>query len=181
MKGILENLFILLGIKSVISFSSNYSVSQKNELFLEQEKIGFLGQIESSIGKKYQINEKIFVAQISLTKIFDYLNNNSYNFCYQQISNLPTSEKDLSFIFPHEINYNKVIEEIKKITTNIQEVKIFDIYQNDNLIREKKKSISFRLIFQSFEKNLENKEIEKILNIIVKNIEKKFSAELRKS
>ncbi|WNE40349.1 MAG: Phenylalanine--tRNA ligase beta subunit [Mycoplasmataceae bacterium] len=181
LKGILENIFILLRINSKISFSSNHlKFPQSNGIFLEQEKIGFLGQVESPINKKYQISEKVFVAQISLTKIFDYLNNNLSKFRYRPISNFPVSEKDLSFIFPNEIDYNEVIEEIKKTAEkNIQEIKVFDIYQNDKLAKEKRRSISFRLIFQSTVKTLESKEIEKMLKDIVKKVEKKFAAELR--
>jgi phenylalanyl-tRNA synthetase beta chain len=181
LKGILENIFTLLRINSKISFSSNHlNFPQSKEIFLEHEKIGFLGQIDSLINKKYQISEKVFVAQISLTKIFDYLDNNLSKFRYRLISNFPVSEKDLSFVFPDNTNYNEVIKEIKKAAEeSIQEIKLFDVYQNDKLEKEKRKSISFRLTFQSFIKTLESKEIEKMLKDIVENVEKKFTAELR--
>jgi phenylalanyl-tRNA synthetase beta subunit len=139
-----------------------------------------LGQIDPSINKKYQISEKVFIAQISLTKIFNYLENNLSKFRYRPISNFPVSEKDLSFVFPNEINYNEVIKEIEKIVEkNIQEIKVFDIYQNEKLAKKKRKSISFRLTFQSLTKTLESKEIEGMLKNIVENVEKKFAAELR--
>ncbi|CAG8849609.1 32954_t:CDS:1, partial [Racocetra persica] len=77
------------------------------------------------------------------------------------------SRKDLSFIFPARIDYNEVIKEMKKtVGPNLQEVNVFDIYQNAELRNNKKKSVSFHLVFQSTSQTLQNKEIEKILRDI---------------
>jgi len=130
--------------------------------------------------KKYQINEPVLIAQISLTKIFAYLNNYPPQFHYRPVSNFPTSTKDLSFIFPESINYSKVIQEIRGVASdNLQGINIFDIYQNVELEKERKKSVGFHLIFQSPIKTLENKEIEEILKDIVTKIEKLFAAKVR--
>ncbi|WNE41127.1 MAG: Phenylalanine--tRNA ligase beta subunit [Mycoplasmataceae bacterium] len=180
LKGILENIFDLLRINDKISFSSTENAHQISEIFLDKDKIGFLGQIESLITKKYQINEPIFMAQISLTKIFNYLSVYPPKFVYRPVSNFPTSEKDLSFIFPQEINYNEVIKEfVENTKESLQEVKVFDVYQNDELLNERKKSVSFRLVFQSLNKTLESNETERIIKEIVEKIEEKFLAKLR--
>ncbi|MEG7978742.1 MAG: hypothetical protein NY202_02325 [Mollicutes bacterium UO1] len=99
---------------------------------------------------------------------------------YRPVSNFPTSEKDLSFIFPEEINYSEIVKEIRKAGgDNLQAVSIFDVYQSVELTKERKKSASFHLIFQSPAQTLENKEIEKILGDISEKIEKIFMAKLR--
>jgi phenylalanyl-tRNA synthetase beta chain len=161
--------------------SLNYLYSPHGaEIFLAKKKIGFFGRIHPSITQKYQINGPIFVAQISLTIIFDYLDNYFAKFCYQPVSNFPTSTKDLSFIFPENIDYTKVIKEIRKATDqNLQEVSVFDIYQSIELEKERKKSVSLHLIFQSPNKTLENKEIERALRNITERVEKVFAAKLR--
>ncbi|CAG8461057.1 16961_t:CDS:10 [Gigaspora margarita] len=138
------------------------------EIFLGKERIGFLGRVQPLIVRKYQINEVVLVAQISLTKIFDYLDNYPPQFHYRLVSNFPTSTRDLSFIFPESINYSEVVKEIREVTgNNLQEVNIFDIYQSVELERERKKSVSFHLVFQSSIKTLENKEIERMLENVV--------------
>lgn len=139
-----------------------------------------MGHISPSLAQKYQINDSVFMAQISLTAIFDYLNIYPPLLHYQPVSNFPFSSKDLSFIFPENIDYSQIIKEIKKTADkNLQSVNVFDIYQNTELAQEKKKSVSFRLVFQSSDRTLKNKEIEKILKDIGKRVEKVFAAKLR--
>jgi len=183
-KGVLENIFQLCQIYSKISFSyaalKYLNSAQSAEVLLEGKKIGFLGQIHPQTTRNYQINEPIFVAQISLSKIFNYLDNFPPRISYQPVSNFPTSEKDLSFIFPEGINYNEIVKEMKRTAgDNLQEVNIFDIYQNAELAQAGKKSVSFHLIFQSSTKTLKNKEIEEILKDIIEKVEKLFAARAR--
>lgn len=184
LKGALENIFARWQIESEISFSpaslDYLNFSQSAEVFLGQKKIGFLGRVHSRIEKNYQIEEPVWVAQLSLTKIFDYLKSTPPAFSYQQVSNFPVSERDLSFIFPEEIDYQRVIKEIKKIVAdNLQTITIFDIYQNTELKQKGKKSVSLRIVFQSSTHTLENKQVEKIVETVSKQVENLFGAKLR--
>ena len=145
-----------------------------------QERIGFLGRNQPPIAQKYQLNETIFIAQISLSRIFNYLKDSPSQISYRPVSNFPTSAKDLSFIFPESIDYSEVLKEIKKVGgKNLQEVNVFDVYQSAELEKEKKKSVSFHLIFQSPSKTLESEELERVLRDIVEKVEKIFVARLR--
>ncbi|CAG8794911.1 24105_t:CDS:2, partial [Racocetra persica] len=153
LKGTLENIFELWQIGAEISFApasfEHLYSPQSAEILLGSKRIGFLGCIHPQIAQKYQISE-------------------------EPVANFPPSRKDLSFIFPTRINYNEVIKEIKKIAgRDLQEIKVFDVYQNAELRNNEKKSVSFHLIFQSASQTLQNKEIEKTLqNIIEKEKEK---------
>jgi len=183
-KGILENIFQIWQIESEISFSSSsrgYLHSfQSAEILLRKERIGFLGQLDLKITQNYRVNEPAFVAQISLNKIFDYLAKFSSKISYHPVSNFPTSERDLSFIFSGSIDYSEVTKEMKNIGgENLREVNIFDTYQNAEMAKKGQKSVSFRLIFQSLFRTLKNTEVEKIINVISKKVEKRFTAKLR--
>ena len=73
-----------------------------------------------------------------------------------------------------------MLEEIKEVVgDNLQELVIFDIYQNTEMAKEEKKSVSFHLVFQSSVKTLENKEIEKIIKNVSEKVEELFKAKLR--
>jgi phenylalanyl-tRNA synthetase beta chain len=153
---------------------------QSVEILLQKEKIGFLGRAGPKITQNYRINEPVFVAQISLSKIFDYLAKFSSKIPYHPVSNFPTSERDLSFIFPGNIDYSEVAKEMKNTGgENLQEVNIFDTYRNAEMVKKGQKSASFRLIFQSLFGTLKNMEVEKVANSISKKIEKRFAAKLR--
>ena len=180
----MENIFWRWRIEEQIRFepaSLTYlSTSQSAEIFLIQEKIGFIGQVNPLITQKYRISEPVFTAQISLTKIFTYLEKLPVLTFYQPLSNFPRSEKDLSFIFPTVINYQQVIQAMKKLGgENLQEVSVFDVYQNAELEQQAKKSVSFHLVFQSFSCTLQTAEVEKIAKLIGEKVEKLFQAKMR--
>ena len=173
----LENIFSLFFLNEEISFLSSDNSNQKSkiEVLLDQKNIGFLEQ--QFIKEK---NKKVFFAQISLTQIFNFLANSSPSVSYQPISNFPTSEKDLSLIFSASTDHNQVIKGIKKIGgEDLREVEIFDVYQNPQLIKEGKKSISFHLIFQSAKRTLKKTEIENNMTIIINKLKEMFQTEER--
>jgi phenylalanyl-tRNA synthetase beta subunit len=58
-------------------------------------------------------------------------------------------------------------------------VKVFDIYQDAELAKERKKSVSFHLIFQSSKKTLEKTEVEENLARIINHLIKTFPVEKR--
>jgi phenylalanyl-tRNA synthetase beta chain len=99
---------------------------------------------------------------------------------YKIVSNFPVSERDLSFLFPEDLDYNKVTEVLKNLGGDkLVEVGIFDVYQNAEMSRKKQKSVSYHLVFQSSTKTLESKEVEKIVIEISEKIKELFRAELR--
>ena len=60
----------------------------------------------------------------------------------------------------------------------IQNVKIFDVYEGNN-IPEGKKSVALNVTIQSNEKTLKDKDLEDINNLIIKSVEDKTGAKIR--
>ena len=54
----------------------------------------------------------------------------------------------------------------------------FDLYQGDG-IENNKKSIAFLILMQDTYKTLEDEEVNKIVNQVIKILQKKFKAKLR--
>src|SRR2546423_258049 len=107
------NLSISNKIRFVPSQIKKFHPYQSADILLNQEKIGFVGQIHPLIRKNYQINQPVFGAEISLSKLFSFLAENS-QWNYQNVSPFPKVEQDLSFYLVEDIPASKVIEIIKK-------------------------------------------------------------------
>ncbi|CAI2161895.1 5547_t:CDS:2 [Funneliformis geosporum] len=183
-----EELLILSGTGKIINQPLHqliqeldfYGIKGVAEIRLRKEKVGFVGRLCPKIVQNYQINQPVLVAQLSLSKIFDYLANFAPQTVYRPVASFPTSEKDLSFIFPKNADYNEIICEIKNIGGgNLQEVNLFDTYRSDEMVKAGQKSMTFRLTFQSLLGTLKNQEIEKITNSVRERIERIFAAKLR--
>ena len=60
----------------------------------------------------------------------------------------------------------------------ISNIKIFDVYEGDN-IPENQKSIAISVTIQSSEKTLNDRDLENINNLIIKTVENKTGAKIR--
>ena len=60
----------------------------------------------------------------------------------------------------------------------IKDIKVFDVYEGDN-IPENQKSIAISVTIQSSERTLNENDLEKINNLIIKTVENKTGAKIR--
>ena len=60
----------------------------------------------------------------------------------------------------------------------ISNIKVFDVYEGDN-IPENKKSVAISVTIQSLEKTLTDNDLEKINNLIIETVENKTGAKIR--
>jgi phenylalanyl-tRNA synthetase beta chain len=78
-----------------------------------------------------------------------------------------------------EVSAGDLMNSIKSNAGNtLKNIDIFDVFEGES-IGEGNKSIAFRLNFIDPNKTLNIKEVEPIIQHVVKSLEKKFSAKLR--
>ena len=88
-------------------------------------------------------------------------------------------EKIIKIIIDKNIKAQDLINIISSVDKSlIQNVKIFDVYEGEN-IPEGKKSIALNVTIQSNEKTLIDKDLENINNLIIKSVEDKTGAKIR--
>ena len=183
LKGTLENIFQKEKIESEIFFSLNtnsrgfFNLKTNTEILFKGEKIGFLGQIDTQLANKYGIKKNLWIAQISLTKLW---NQKLIKPIIKPTSNFPVSKRDLSFFFPKNVNYQHILKEIKENNLEtLQEIKIVDIFQDQILEKKNIFSITLRLFFQDKNKTLNTSELNKSVEEISNKIKKKLGGEIR--
>ena len=94
-------------------------------------------------------------------------------------SDYQKSERDFAFVLDKNFKVQNLIKVISEIDANlIKDVKVFDIYEGEN-IPEDKKSIALNVTIQSSEKTLTEKDLEKINKLIISTVENKTGAKLR--
>ena len=98
---------------------------------------------------------------------------------YQPLAKYPVVSIDLAVVLDLDIEWYKVQKEIKKANKLVKEVELFDVYIGKS-IPEDKKSLAMHLKFQSDEKTLEMEEVEKFREDIMKKLNNKFKAIIRK-
>ena len=94
-------------------------------------------------------------------------------------SDYQKSERDFAFVLDKNFKVQNLIKVISELDKNlIKNIKVFDIYEGEN-IPEHKKSIALNVTIQSSEKTLTDDDLEKINKLIISTVENKTGAKLR--
>jgi phenylalanyl-tRNA synthetase beta chain len=162
---------------------SYYHPGKSGRLFLNNEKkqvAAYFGEIHPNILKKIDIKTEslvgfeIFVDDLKLPK--KTLNDQKKRFSF---SDYQKSERDFAFIVNKEVNAQDLINAVSSVDQNLlSNIKIFDVYEGDN-IPENQKSIAISVTIQPSEKTLNESDLEKINNLIIKSVENKTGAKIR--
>jgi len=87
--------------------------------------------------------------------------------------------RDFAFVIEEKYDSGEIISLVKEIDKElIKDVKIFDVYQGDNITLGKK-SIAFNVTLQPKNKTLSEKDIDKISKKIISTVQEKTGATLR--
>jgi phenylalanyl-tRNA synthetase beta chain len=183
-KGIIELFFKKIGIDAgIISYhatdrNNNIWHSTKTaKIFIKDEQVGIIGEINPEILKKIDIKSSVAMFDFDFEKLIKYA---TVNKTYQPIIKFPPIKLDLAIILDKKISWNDIQKLIYQNGKNfVKEVDLFDIYQGRG-VPKGKKSLAFHITYQSADRTLEDKEINKIQEKIIKELEKKFKAEIRK-
>ena len=87
--------------------------------------------------------------------------------------------RDFAFVFDEKYSSGEIINLVKEVDKElIKNVRIFDVYQGDN-IESGKKSIAFNVTLEPKDKTLSDNEIEEVSKKIISKVEKTTGATLR--
>ena len=184
-----EDFYTLKGGVEILSetFSVKFDLSNRAEktylhpgvsakVIMDGREIGVFGQVAYETAEKFDIDKKVYVAEVSL----DALNENkSDNFKFAPLPKFPIVERDLALVAPKEITSgeieNAIISSGKGI---IKEVKLFDIYEGLQ-VGAGKKSMAYTLSFSSEEKQLSQEEIDGVVKRVLNSLEHRFGVVIR--
>jgi len=162
---------------------SYYHPGKSGRVFLNNDKekvVAFFGEIHPNILRKIDIKTEslvgfeIFLDNIKQTK--KSLNDQKTQYQY---SDFQKSERDFAFVIDKNFQAQELIAVISNIDQKlIKSVKIFDVYQGEN-IPEDKKSIALNVIIQSSEKTLNDGDLDRITQLIISTVESKTGAKIR--
>ncbi|SFB70401.1 phenylalanyl-tRNA synthetase beta subunit [Brevinema andersonii] len=143
------------------------------ELQLNNEILGFFGEIHPLVVEKMDLSDKKnFPAPVTCELNLDLLKA-SYQTLIKtiSISEFPPVLRDVTLSIPVKIQGRTLIEEIKKMHSNLKEIEFINIFTNEKLKSEQKKNISLRLRFEADNQSLKGEEID---TFVMKLIQKKW-------
>lgn len=140
--------------------------------------IGSLKIVSKELKSKYDLTANAYVAELSVNALQEVLKKQPEQ-SYTPVPKFPVFEFDFAVLVDGSIQAGDLIKAIKaKAGKSLQNIEIFDVFEGES-IGSGNKSIAFRLNFLDSNKTLNIKEVEPIINRVIKSLEKQFSAKLR--
>ena len=183
----------LFSVKGYLSSLFENKLSMRMELDIENEDLGFelsrsitlnkqkvgrMGRISTAWIDSMNLDlEEAYGFEIDLEPIKGMLENKR---TFKKIIPYPKIMRDLNLVIPEEQEVGSILEIFhkygKKLITRSEAVNVF---KDKESIGEGVKSVTFSLTFQDPSKTLEDKDVNPIIDEIIRVAEKTFNAKLR--
>ena len=162
---------------------SYYHPGKSGSVYLNKDDIdpvAYFGEIHPNIIKKIDIKTE---ALVGFEIYLDYLKDKKLKLkdlkSQFKFSDYQKSDRDFAFVVDKHFKAQDLIDIISSIDESlIKSVKIFDVYEGENIPKDKK-SIALNVTIQSSEKTLEESDLEKINKLIISTVETKSGAKIR--
>jgi len=179
-KGIAESFLnkIFLDKVEFILYDSHIYLDREVCLAIKKgdQTFGYFGKIKTEVLKAFDIEQDVYGFEFDVDLLYDARNINRK---YKPFSKYPYVEKDLAFVVEKSVNSNEISKTISKSGGNLVEsVNVFDVFTGESL-GVNKKSIAFRIKYQSNERTLQDEEVNNLFLKTIKKVESTFNAKLR--
>ena len=179
LKGVIENLVEELGLKArYVRESENptFHPGKTAALQVRGKVVGVFGEIHPDVQEEYGLDVPCYVAELDLDAIYEAANTDRK---YTQIAKFPAATRDIAILVDDSVLAGDVEETIRKAGGNlVEKVTLFDIYKGEQ-IEAGKKSMAYAIVYRDLNKSLNDKEVNKAHDKILKALEYKMNAVLR--
>ena len=178
-KGVLEAVTDSLGVTDQIQYRkaslNSMHPGRTAEVVLNNEVIGFIGQVHPTVQKDYDIKET-YVIEVSFHALAEA---KVKPISYRMIPRFPSITRDIALVVDKDRTAGELEVIIKQAGgTLLQEVHLFDLYEGEHM-EAGKKSLAFSLKYFDPERTLTDDDISKVHELVLNAVKDKAGAVLR--
>jgi phenylalanyl-tRNA synthetase beta chain len=175
-KGIVESLLSSLNVKADFRETDDDSLrpGYQAEVIVNGSKIGIIGEVHPKVRAAFDITEKVYMFELNVSTLLPFALKRSG---YKSIARFPSVIRDIALVLDNNVTHKQVVDIISKFSL-VNEVTLFDVYSGKQ-VEAGKKSLAYRLIFQSADHTLTDIEVDKVLEQILKKLQGALGATLR--
>ena len=137
--------------------------------------LGFLGELHPTVCANFEINKRVYVAQIDLEKLKESKKQKSK---YVPIPRYPSVDRDIAVVVNVDVAAADVIDTIKQSCKLCESVELFDVYRGEQIGKDEK-SMALSLKFRNKDKTLNDEEVEPQIKRALRALGERFNARLR--
>lgn len=181
MKGVVEEFLEKAGMKKKESYDPSdkkpfLHPGRQADIIYDGTVIGYLGEVHPDVADNYDIGERAYVAVIDMPEV---VARADFDRKYEGIAKFPAVTRDISMVVPRSIMVGEIEQVIEEQGgKHLESYALFDLYEGDQ-IKEGYKSVAYSIVFRAKDRTLEDADVSKAMEHILKALEEK-GIELRK-
>jgi len=178
LKGLVEEMLVQISLDKFdfFCYDIKYGTGDALEVRRSDQFAGFLGQIHPAIAQRFEVEVPVFAFEFRVEAL---IHGMSERLNYRPFPKYPPVQRDLAFVLADDLPVGDVL--IKMRTwggPHLINCDLFDVFRGAQ-VGEGKKSVAFRLKFQSLERTLTDAEMDAAVQRLIEQMAQSFDAKLR--
>ena len=175
-KGIVVGLLRHLGVEASFEPGGDESLhpTKQAAIAIDNNRLGVIGELHPKVLDAFEISGNVYLFEINLTALLPFTIGHKL---FQPIPRFPAIVRDIALVVDSRVAHRQVQDIIGGFPL-VSQVIIFDVYTGGQL-PSGKKSLAYRITFQSPTHTLTDEEVNKVQQQILDKLSKQLGATLR--
>jgi phenylalanyl-tRNA synthetase beta chain len=175
-KGIVEALLSHLDVEASFEVGKDKSLhpNKQASIVIAGDRLGVVGELHPKVLSAFDILENACLFEINVTALSAFTVGHRL---FQPIPRFPATVRDIALVVNTEVTHQQV-QDIIKGSPLVSQVTIFDVYSGEQ-VPPGKKSLAYRITYQSPSHTLTEKEVNKVQQQILDKLARELEASLR--
>lgn len=158
-------------LEGAFAYAMNYHRGPKSMVMF--------GKVQPKICKKMGIKSNVFYADFDWGMLLKAAKKNSISL--QELNKYPTVRRDLALVIGNSVKFADLAALARKVGKKlIKDINLFDVYEDEERLGKGKKSYAISFTFENPERTLKDKEVDKVMNELIRTYEEKTGAVIRR-
>ena len=175
-KAVLEGLF--RGLDVPASFKpgddESFHPTHRAAIVIEDKEIGVIGELHPKVTEAFDLAEAVYLFELNVTELLPFTAGHSM---FQPIPRFPAMVRDIALIVDVGVSHQQIVDIIRGFSL-VKDMAVFDVYSGKQ-VPAGKKSLAYRITYQSPTHTLTDEEVNKVQEQILKKLNQQLGATLR--
>jgi phenylalanyl-tRNA synthetase beta chain len=174
-KGVIEGLLNQIGVAAKFEKSSDENLHPLNQAAItaDGKQIGVVGELHPSVKEHFELTHAVYLFELNIPAVLPLIKDKAYH----QIPKFPATVRDMALVVDSGVTHQHILDTMKGFSL-VTDVALFDVYSGGQ-VPAGKKSMAYRLTFQSPDKTLTDQQINGVQQAILKKLTTGLGATLR--
>ncbi|MBC8477583.1 MAG: phenylalanine--tRNA ligase subunit beta, partial [Dehalococcoidia bacterium] len=175
-KAVLEGLFEKLGLSASFNPGDDESFHPTHQaaVVIGGKEVGVVGELHPKVTADFDLAEAVYLFELNVTELLPLI---TVHRLFQPIARFPATVRDIALITDDGVSHQHTVDIIRSFSL-VKDVTIFDVYSGKQ-VPAGKKSLAYRITYQSPTHTLTDEEANKVQEQILKKLHQQLGATLR--